>query len=122
MKANNVLMEEVIDRVNLLKPTVEPDLIEEFVRIVMDRINLVLGEFAQVGYFPEELASVVVLVACAMANQQELNHEGVESETVDVFSMRFLNDQLAPYMDDIMRYKANVTPKPIDSERGFQFL
>jgi len=64
------------------------------------RINLRLG----VTLLPVELESVAVEVVCAMYNKSQSSNEGIKSENVDTFSVTFVDDILAEYETDLVRY------------------
>ncbi|SJZ37970.1 hypothetical protein [Garciella nitratireducens] len=90
----------ILDRVKLRVPRIDETLANEFIISVQDRIKLRL----ELDEYPHELDTIVVEVVQAMNNRHEMNHEGVESESVDVFSIKFIDDLLSQYDSDLQGY------------------
>lgn len=69
--------------------------------------------------FPRDLNYIVSDVAIALLNRAEADHEGIETEKVDTFSVTFIDDALSPYLDDIALYKKTLEDKePPDEHKG----
>ena len=83
-------------------PNADTDLVDEFIQTASDRINLRVGT----DDLPTQLESICVEVVTAMYRKNEMQHEGVDSESVDVFSVKFINRLLDEYEDEFSRYRA----------------
>lgn len=108
--------ETILERVKLRTDFENEALIKDFIQTVSDRIRLRL-ELPLDQAMPKEMESVIAEVVKAMINRYELNHEGVEDEKVDVFSMKFINDLLSPYAEDIALCK-KALQKRLDKDYG----
>lgn len=93
----------MIDRLSVRFPDLDMAVAEDILQTVEDRIKLRVGTKKE---FPEELESIAVEVASAMYNRHILNHEGVESESVDVFSVKFVKNLLDEYESEFSNYIA----------------
>ncbi|OFN02630.1 hypothetical protein HMPREF2626_01590 [Aerococcus sp. HMSC062A02] len=101
----------ILERIRLRIGSDVPDeLLEDFIQIVQDRINLRLAPYSPTN-FPTALDSIVVEVVIAMSNKAELHHEGVDNEKVDVYSMKFIQDLLKPYLEDIDLFRQTLIPE-----------
>ncbi|MBU5594912.1 hypothetical protein KQI76_07020 [Amphibacillus sp. MSJ-3] len=105
----------MLDRIKIRKPDVDDLLADEFIRTAKDRILLRAG--LKKDEFPSELESICVEVVTAMINRHEMNHEGVDSESVDVFSVKFINSLLDEYDQELQSYKGMIDDEE-DEKRG----
>lgn len=105
----------MLERIKVRKPNVDKSLAEEFLKTAKDRI-LLRAEIKRT-IFPSELESICVEIVTAMINRHEMNHEGVDSESVDVFSIKFINSLLDEYDKELKAYK-NMLNDEADSARG----
>ena len=102
------LKTKLLERLNNRVPEIEDNLADELLITATDRIALRVEE----NEFPEKLGSIAVEVVVAMYRRAKGNSEGVTSETVDTFSIGFINNLLDEYTPEFMRYmklKANET-------------
>ena len=100
------------ERVLIRKPKADETLLLELELTVKTRIMLRY----QLTVWPEALDSIVVEVVTALYNQHEVNHEGVDSESVDTFSIKFINDILSLYDADIRGYLAATEDETMTSK------
>lgn len=105
----------MLDRLKIRIPGIDEPLAQELIKTAKDRILLRVG--IKKTLFPPELESICVEIVTAMYNQHEMNHEGVDSESVDVFSVKFVNDLLKQYEDELREYKTMLSDEE-DSNRG----
>lgn len=105
----------MIDRLKIRIKDLDETLAGEMIKTAKDRILLRLG--LKQESLPKELESICVEVVTAMLNKHQMNHEGVDSERVDVFSVKFVNDLLRQYDDEFDEYK-NILADEEDSSRG----
>lgn len=105
----------MLQRIKVRKPDVDETLAEEFIQTAKDRI-LLRAELKK-SLFPAELESICVEVVTAMINRHEMNHEGVDSESVDVFSVKFINRLLDEYDQELRAYKRMLDDDQ-DEKRG----
>lgn len=103
----------IIDRIKIRESGIDETLANEFILSVQDRIRLRL----ELDEYPADLDTIVVEVVQAMNNKHEMNHEGVESESVDVFSIKFIDDLLSQYGADFKGY-LNKKQKSENENRG----
>src|SRR5699024_3472522 len=82
-------------------PNADDRLVDEFITTASDRINLRVGT----DDLPTQLESICVEVVTAMYRKNEMQHEGVDSESVDVFSVKFINRLLDEYEDEFDSFK-----------------
>lgn len=105
----------ILERVKIRKPDVDPALADEFIKTTKDRI--LLRAEVKKTIFPVELESICVEIVTAMINRHEMNHEGVDTESVDVFSIKFINSLLDEYDKELQAYK-NMLDDEEDAKRG----
>lgn len=105
----------MIERLKIRKPDIDEPLALELIKTAKDRI-LLRAELKRT-LFPSELESICVEVVTAMYNRNEMNHEGVDNERVDVFSVKFINSLLDEYDKELQSYK-NMLSDEEDSSRG----
>ena len=105
----------MIDRLKIRIKDLDETLAGEMIKTAKDRILLRVG--LKQESLPSELESICVEVVTAMLNKHQMNHEGVDSERVDVFSVKFVNDLLRQYDDEFDEYK-NILADEEDSSRG----
>lgn len=103
----------MLDRLKIRFPDIDEALANELITTATDRIKLRTGIKND---FPSELESIAVEVVSAMYNRHRMNHEGVDSESVDVFSVKFINNLLDHYDDELNGYK-----KMIDEDEDAAF-
>ncbi len=105
----------MLDRLKIRIPNIEDPIAEELIKTAKDRILLRVE--SKKSDFPKELESICVEVVTAMYRKHEMQHEGVDSEGVDVFSVKFVNDLLDQYKDEIDAFK-HMQEDEEDSKRG----
>lgn len=110
----------MIERLKIRLPDADAALLEEYIRTAKDRILLRAG--VRKSLFPQELESICVEIVTAMYNRHKMNHEGVESESVDVFSIKFINNLLDEYAEELHEYKRMLEDEEDDSRRKIRFL
>lgn len=110
----------ILERVKIRKPNVDGALAEELIKTAKDRI-LLRAEVRNTN-FPVELESICVEVVTAMINRQEMNHEGVDNEKVDVFSIKFINNLLDEYDQELRSYKSMLADEEDEQREVVRFL
>ena len=105
----------ILERIKVRKPNIDEPLANELIKTAKDRI-LLRAEIKK-ALFPEELESICVEVVTAMYNRHEMNHEGVDNERVDVFSVKFINSLLDEYDKELQAFK-NMLDLEEDAKRG----
>lgn len=110
----------MIDRIQVRIQNIDTDLAEEFIKTAKDRILLRVGTKQTV--FPAELESICVEVVHAMYNKHQMKHQGVESESVDVFSVKFINRLLDEYEPELDEYRRMYKTEQDDSLGKLRFL
>lgn len=105
----------MIDRLKVRIPNADENLLNEFITTASDRIKLRAG--VSENELPAHLQSICVEVVTAMYRRHEMQHEGVESESVDVFSVKFVNRLLDEYAEEFESYKRQKDDEE-DSKRG----
>lgn len=105
----------MIDRLKIRIKDLDETLAGEMIKTAKDRILLRVG--LKQESLPKELESICVEVVTAMLNKHQMNHEGVDSERVDVFSVKFVNDLLKQYDNEFDEYKRMLANEE-DSSRG----
>lgn len=93
----------MLNRLKIRIADIDEPLAGELVKTAQDRILLRVGLKSE--SFPSELESIAVEVVSAMYNRHQMNHEGVDSERVDVFSVKFVNDLLKEYEPELDEFK-----------------
>ena len=93
----------MIERLKIRIKNLDEGLAAEMIKTATDRILLRAG--LKQESLPSELESICVEVVAAMLNKHQMNHEGVDSEQVDVFSVKFANNLLDQYDDEFSEYK-----------------
>lgn len=93
----------MLDRLKVRHEDLNEDLALEMIKTASDRILLRVGMMDE--ELPKELESICVEVVSSMLNRNQMNHEGVDSESVDVFSIKFVNDLLKQYDDEFMNFR-----------------
>lgn len=81
-------------------------LAHELITTAEDRIKLRVGITDDV--LPTALESICVEVVTAMYRRNEMQHEGVDNERVDVFSVKFINNLLDEYEEEFNAYKSTI--------------
>lgn len=104
----------MLERLKIRVPDISDVLANELIRTAQDRIMLRVG-LKSVETFPSALESICVEVVTAMYNKSQMQHEGVASESMDAFSMSFINDVLKEYDGELQHYKAS-----LDDDEGVQ--
>lgn len=94
----------MLARIKIRKPSINTDLASEFLTTAKDRICLRVG-IPQNKTFPSELESIAVEIVTAMYNRWEMNQEGIDTERVDVFSIKFISNLLDEYKEELDNYK-----------------
>lgn len=108
----------IFDTHGVVTKTEVSDLVGGYIDDVESRIMLRLYPYTPVE-FPEDLEYIATDVTVALLNRSESNQEGIKTEKVDSFSIQFADDALAPYFDDIDRYKAFLADgEPPDEKKG----
>ena len=102
-------------RLKIRLPDADEILIDELILTASDRIKLRVG--SREKELPTELHSICIEVVTAMYRRHEMQHEGVESEGVDVFSVKFVNKLLDEYEEEFQAYK-NMRDDEEDNTRG----
>lgn len=109
---------------NMLTRSVDPydeteaNLVSGYIDDVQQRIMLRLYPYTP-PTFPDDLDYIVSDVVIALLNRAEADHEGIQTEKVDTFSVTFIDDALAPYFGDIDRYKKILADQePPDLHKG----
>ena len=92
-----------VSRIKVFKTDAVDSVLQELVTIITDRIKLRAG--IEEGDLPSSFNSIVVEVGVALYNRYEMNHEGVSSEGVEGFNIKFVEDVLDNYDKDIQAYK-----------------
>lgn len=105
----------MLDRLKIRIPDIEDSIANELIKTAKDRILLRVG--LKQEELPKELESICVEVVTAMYNRYQMNHEGVDTERVDVFSVKFVNDLLKQYDDEFEEYKQMLADEE-DANRG----
>lgn len=110
----------MLDRLKVRIPNIEPAIAEELIKTAKDRILLRIG--SRQTLFPVELESICVEVVTAMYNKHMMKNEGVDSESVDVFSIKFVNDLLRQYEDELNEYRRMLSEEDDESRGKVRFL
>jgi|SRR5690625_7200344 len=105
----------MLDRLKVRIPDIKPDIADELIKTAKDRILLRVE--SKKTLFPVELESICVEVVTAMYNKHMMRNEGIDTERVDVFSVKFVNDLLDQYEDEFNAYK-NMLDDEEDEARG----
>lgn len=105
----------MINRLKIRIPSLDEILADELIKTATDRILLRAG--LATNRLPAQLESICVEVVTAMYRRHEMQHEGVESESVDVFSVKFINNLLDEYEDELQAFKKQIQDEE-DSTRG----
>lgn len=105
----------MLGRLKIRIPNIEDPIAEELIKTAKDRILLRVG--LKQEELPKELESICVEVVTAMYRKHEMQHEGVDSEGVDVFSVKFVNDLLDQYKDELNEFR-RLHENEEDSSRG----
>lgn len=106
----------MISRLKIRIPDIGDPIAEELIKTAKDRILLRVG-LNKTKEFPDELESICVEIVTAMYNKHMMKNEGIDSESVDVFSVKFVNDLLKQYEDELNEYKRMLDDEE-DSSRG----
>ena len=93
------------DRILIRKPGADTALLAELITATQDRIALRYPLDLDSGW-PAQLDSVLVEIVTALYNRNEVNHEGVKSESVDAFSISFVDDVIGMYDAEIQGHIA----------------
>lgn len=110
----------MIERLKIRIPDIKPNIANELIKTAKDRILLRIG--SKQTLFPSELESICVEIVTAMYNKHMMRNEGIDSESVDVFSVKFVNDLLKQYEDELNEYKRMLSDEEDDSRGKLRFL
>lgn len=110
----------MIERLKVRIPNINEAIAQELISTAQDRIMLRIGLFD--GIFPAQLNSICVEVVTAMYNQNQMKHEGTNSETVDGFSIKFVDDFLKQYEKELNEYKRKIKHEEDSSLGVIRFL
>lgn len=110
----------MIERLRVRIPDIDTELAEEFIKTAKDRILLRVGTRQTV--FPAELDSICVEVVHSMYNRHKMNHQGIDSESVDVFSVKFINRLLDEYESEFVAYRNLYKSEQDESAGKLRFL
>ena|SRR5690625_1138733 len=105
----------MLDRLKIRIPDIKDDIAKELIKTAKDRILLRIE--SKQSLFPTELESICVEVVTAMYNKHMMKNEGIDTERVDVFSIKFVNDLLDQYEHELNAYK-NMLNNEDDEARG----
>lgn len=111
----------IIARILVRKPSADAALLDELVQTTQDRISL-RYMLPESDPWPERLDSVIVEIVTALYNRHEVNHEGVQSETVDAFSISFVDDIIGKYDADIRGYIAQLDEEGLSRLNVVRFI
>lgn len=103
-------MADIASRIKVFKTDAVDSVLQELVTIITDRIKLRAG-IEEGENLPSSFNSIVVEVGVALYNRYEMNHEGVSSEGVEGFNIKFIEDVLDNYDKDIQAYKDTLKKK-----------
>lgn len=105
----------MLERLKIRNPNIDEDIANELLKTAKDRILLRVESRQTI--FPVELESICVEVVTAMYNRSVMNHEGIQSESVDVFSVTFIKSLLDEYEREFNAYR-NMRNDEEDSSLG----
>lgn len=105
----------MIERLRVRVKDIDLPLAEELLKTAKDRILIKVGTGQTL--FPKELESICVEVVVAMYNRHMNRSEGIQSESVDAFSVSFVNDLLKEYEEEFANYR-NMYKDQLNSNRG----
>ena len=94
----------MIERVRVRVQDIDLTLAQEMLKTATDRILLRVGTGQTL--LPAELESVAVEVVVAMYNRHMNRSEGIQSESVDAFSVSFVNGLLKEYEEEFANYRS----------------
>ena len=97
-------MNSLIARIKIFKPTTDEKVLKEIVTIIQDRIKLILS-IEDGTELPSSFNSILVEATVQLSNRHTMNHEGVESESVEGFSIKFVDNVLKQYEREFTEYK-----------------
>ena len=97
-------MDSLITRIKIFKPTADEKVLGEIVTIIQDRIKLILS-IEDGTELPSSFNSILVEATVQLFNRHTMNHEGVESESVEGFSIKFVDDVLKQYEREFKEYR-----------------
>lgn len=115
------MSDNVLARIKVRIPDIDDAIANELIQTAKDRISLRIGLNSDAD-FSKELESICVEVVTAMYNRHQMNHEGVDSESVDVFSVKFVNNLLEQYKEELDEYKRILADEEDSSRRKVRFL
>lgn len=93
----------MLERVQARVSDIDGDLAAELIKTATDRILLKVGTGQTL--LPAELESIAVEVVVAMYNRHTMRNEGVQSESVDAFSVSFIQNLLKEYEEEFANYR-----------------
>lgn len=93
----------MIERLRVRIKDIDLDIAEELLKTAKDRILIKVGTGQTL--FPLELESICVEVTTAMYNRHMNRSEGIQSESVDAFSVSFVNGLLKEYEEEFANYR-----------------
>lgn len=108
------------ERIKIRVPDIDGELLKELVLTAKDRILLRLE--IKKTLFPTELESIVVEVVTSMYNKHVMKNEGVENESIDAFSIKFINDLLRQYDDELIAYKNMLDDERDENKSKVRFI
>ncbi|KYG34914.1 phage head-tail connector protein [Alkalihalobacillus trypoxylicola] len=110
----------MIERLKLRIPNIDDGIANELITTAQDRIKLRIGLFDQ--SFPVQLESICIEIVAAMYNKHIMKHEGTDSESVDGFSIKFVNDLIKQYETELLEYKRMIENEEDSSRSKVRFL
>lgn len=93
---------ELKERLKVRIANVDDALLTELIQTAKDRIKLRCGLLN----YDDRLDSIAVEVVSAMYNRHLQNSHGEKSESVDTFSVTYVDDLLAEYEQELKAFKA----------------
>jgi len=110
----------MIERLTVRINDIDTDLAEELIKTAKDRILLRVG--LKQTLIPAELESICVEVVHSMYNRHKMNHQGVDTESVDVFSVKFINRLLDEYQPELEEYRRMYKTEQDESAGKLRFI
>lgn len=115
------MSDNVLARIKVRIPDIDDAIANELIQTAKDRISLRVGLKSDTE-FPKELESIVVEVVTAMYNRHQMNHAGVQEERIDVFSIKFVNNLLDQYKEELEEIKQKLADEEDSTRRKVRFL
>lgn len=114
-------LEPLKARLTLRIPNINSEIADEMLLTAKDRLLIRVG-LKTTDEIPPELHSICVEVASAMYRRYEAQNEGVETERVDVFSIKFVNDLLGQYDSELYEIRKNIENSKNTTKNKVRFL